>query len=122
MSYTNVVLDDVKSNMLARMLLNLSQEEGIISIMNTILTIREVTARLGIKKSHGYDLFHEGKLLGFRVGAAIRIYEQSVIDLINKHSNLPKTTKPAKPPQAKVGRGTRRSHSEEPQAFPLLGV
>lgn len=89
-----------------------------------ILTVREVKERLRCCLSQVYDLYHHRELLGFRVGAAIRIYEASVVDFINKNSNLPKTKNaPAiKPGRTTGGQGKRQSHSEPIQPFPLLGV
>ena len=95
------------------------------NLIKPVLTVKEVKAMLRCGLSQIYDLFNSGDLLGFRVGAAVRIYEESVFDYIRKTSNLPKPPKPEVdevPQQPKASQGKRRSHSTEVESFPLLGV
>lgn len=52
-----------------------------------ILTVREAASLLRCSLAQVYRLYHRGELVGFRVGAAVRIRKQSVEDYMQKGSN-----------------------------------
>jgi len=48
------------------------------------LLVSEVAEYLRVSEQHVRDLVNEGELEAFRVGTALRIKRQSVIDIMNK--------------------------------------
>lgn len=61
-------------------------------MQSAVLTVKEVAGRLRIGLSTVYELFDDGSLRGFRLrGArgAIRVYEESLAEFIQKNENRP---------------------------------
>lgn len=68
--------------------------------MDKLIRIKDVVAALDVSKATAYLLFQRGELRGFRAGmgqGAIRIFEQSVQDYIERKMNQPVEKKPPVP-------------------------
>jgi excisionase family DNA binding protein len=64
-----------------------------------MLTVKEAATQLHCSGSMVYELFRRGKIRGYRVGGAIRIFPEACQDYIKANSNLPAPQPKVKEPK-----------------------
>lgn len=77
----------------------------------TVLTAKEVQARLRCGLTHVYELYKRGQLDGFKDGRSVRFYEDSIAAYLERSRN-PRAKTVLEPPPAPAPR--RQSKLREP--------